>query len=210
MYALKDAGIARLNISLDTLKPELFSKITGSNAFDMVMQNIHLASDVFDEVTKINTVVLDINVDEVYDIYNHFKSNPKIVPRFLQLTYKGDDEFTDKHRLEVRRVEDILPVSKSTEIEVPYPEYTNPVAKYFKNSAGIFSIIPQKHNCIGRFCNKLWYINGEIFTCKMKNAGRFVVDENLAKNMSELLSSGCIKEQNMNGHRIKNSAKLRG
>ncbi len=38
--ALMDAGLHRINISLDTLKPDKFKKITGVDAFDRVWEGI--------------------------------------------------------------------------------------------------------------------------------------------------------------------------
>jgi len=62
-----DAGLNRLNISLDTLKKWKFEKITGSNRFEQVYDGIMQAvkCSVFRPV-KVNTVVMrGINDDEV-------------------------------------------------------------------------------------------------------------------------------------------------
>ena len=65
---LFDAGITHINISLDTLKPERFFKITGRDCFSMVWSGIKKAIGLFAQV-KINSVVMKgINDDEVVEL----------------------------------------------------------------------------------------------------------------------------------------------
>jgi len=66
MQSLKDAGLTRINISLDSLKPERFAKITGKDLFSEVKRTIDGALKVGLAPVKINTVLLDgINGDEL-------------------------------------------------------------------------------------------------------------------------------------------------
>jgi cyclic pyranopterin phosphate synthase len=55
---LKESNIAGINLSLDSLDPERYYRLTGVNRLDQVLQNLHelLAKDI---PVKINTVVLD-------------------------------------------------------------------------------------------------------------------------------------------------------
>ncbi len=55
---LKEAGLRRVNISLDTLKRERFSYITGVDAFHRVMKSIEKAKDAGLDPVKINTVII--------------------------------------------------------------------------------------------------------------------------------------------------------
>lgn len=65
---LKEAGLKRVNISLDTLREDRFCKITGYDQLDDVLSGIAAAHDAGLEPVKINTVVLKgINDDEVID-----------------------------------------------------------------------------------------------------------------------------------------------
>jgi cyclic pyranopterin phosphate synthase len=65
---LKEAGLKRVNVSLDTLKPERFLKITGRNKFSEVMAGIEEANRVGLQPVKINMVVLKgVNDDEILD-----------------------------------------------------------------------------------------------------------------------------------------------
>lgn len=65
---LKEAGLKRVNISLDTLKPKRFFEITGGNKFAEVLAGIEEANRVGLQPVKINMVVLKgINEDEILD-----------------------------------------------------------------------------------------------------------------------------------------------
>ncbi len=65
---LKEAGLKRVNISLDTLKRERFRQITGQDKLEAVLAGIEAAHKAGLEPVKINMVVLrDINDDEVVD-----------------------------------------------------------------------------------------------------------------------------------------------
>jgi len=63
--SLKRAGLTRVNISLDTLRSERFSQITGYNLLGRTLDGIRSAAETFDGV-KLNTVLLrGINDDEI-------------------------------------------------------------------------------------------------------------------------------------------------
>jgi len=65
---LKKAGLKRVNISLDTFKPDKFRYITGSDKFKDVMEGIEAAKRAGLTPVKINTVVMrGINEDELLD-----------------------------------------------------------------------------------------------------------------------------------------------
>ncbi|MFH0769639.1 MAG: GTP 3',8-cyclase MoaA [Chloroflexota bacterium] len=65
---LKEAGLKRVNVSLDTLKEDRFRRITGGDRLGDVLNGIEAATLAELEPVKINTVVLrGINDDEVID-----------------------------------------------------------------------------------------------------------------------------------------------
>jgi molybdenum cofactor biosynthesis protein A len=66
--ALRDAGLDAVNISLDTLIPERFARITRRNDHAAVMQGIEAALRAEFAQVKINVVVMrDVNDDELCD-----------------------------------------------------------------------------------------------------------------------------------------------
>ncbi|KAI4458268.1 molybdopterin cofactor synthesis protein a [Holotrichia oblita] len=68
LVALQRAGLDILNISLDTLKPDRYEKITRRKGFDKVMMGIDLALQLGYSPVKINCVVMKgFNDDEIND-----------------------------------------------------------------------------------------------------------------------------------------------
>lgn len=71
---LKQAGVTRLNISLDSLDPARFEQISGANRLDDVLVGIRTALDLGFEKLKLNTVVIrGVNDDEIFDFIDYFK-----------------------------------------------------------------------------------------------------------------------------------------
>ena len=86
---LKDAGVDRLNISLDSLDPDTFNKITRGGDPQKVLSGIKAAQKAGFDNIKINTVLLkDINDKEVYDFIKLTKDNAVHV-RFIELMPLG-------------------------------------------------------------------------------------------------------------------------
>ena len=67
--ALKQAGISRLNISLDSLRPERFSQIVRRDCLDQVLAGLMAAKEAGFAPIKINMVVMaGVNDDEIDDM----------------------------------------------------------------------------------------------------------------------------------------------
>jgi cyclic pyranopterin phosphate synthase len=82
---LFEAGVRRVNISLDTLKPERFKEITRNNLLYRVLEGIEASEKAGLNPIKINTVVLrGINDDEIEDLAGLTLQKPYHV-RFIEL-----------------------------------------------------------------------------------------------------------------------------
>ena len=65
---LFNAGVRRINVSIDTLDPAKFEKITRWGKLDKVLGGVDAAADAGHRI-KINAVVLkDVNDDEIHDM----------------------------------------------------------------------------------------------------------------------------------------------
>ena len=83
--SLFKAGVRRINISLDTLRPERFEKITGYDWLPRVLDGIRRAEQIGMHPIKINTVVMrGINDDEIEDLARLTLDKPYHV-RFIEL-----------------------------------------------------------------------------------------------------------------------------
>ncbi|MBQ8539206.1 MAG: GTP 3',8-cyclase MoaA [Ruminococcus sp.] len=88
--ALKQAGVSRINISLDTLKRDKFRDITGFDKLTDVMYGIKVAEKLGFEQLKINVVLMNnYNIDEISDFVELTK-NSSISVRFIELMPIGN------------------------------------------------------------------------------------------------------------------------
>ncbi|MGI8836348.1 MAG: GTP 3',8-cyclase MoaA [Pyrinomonadaceae bacterium] len=82
--ALKDAGMDRITISLDSLKPETFKQMTGVDVLDRVLAGIDAAKSAGLQPIKINAVIVrGHNEDEVAD-FAAFAREHDIKMRFIE------------------------------------------------------------------------------------------------------------------------------
>lgn len=102
---LKNAGVSRLNISLDTLQKEKFEHITRRDSFEDAMEGINAAvSAGFDKI-KINAVLIGgFNDDEIVSLAELTRKYPVDV-RFIELMPMYDSgDFTQSAYLPVDAV----------------------------------------------------------------------------------------------------------
>lgn len=82
---LKEAGLKRLNISMDSLREDRFAQITGGGQLKKILEGIDLALEVGLVPVKINTVLIrDVNDDEIDDFIALTKDRP-LECRFIEL-----------------------------------------------------------------------------------------------------------------------------
>ncbi len=91
---LKQAGVSRVNVSLDTLKADKFRYITRLGKLKTVLEGIEAAKEVGFDPVKINTVIMrGINDDEILDFAKMTYEEGCHV-RFIELMpFKGAAEF---------------------------------------------------------------------------------------------------------------------
>ena len=81
---LHRAGLSRVNVSLDTLRPERFAAITGRNALGSVLQGIDEAVRVGFTPVKVNCVLVrGVNDDEIVD-FAAFGRDRGVEVRFIE------------------------------------------------------------------------------------------------------------------------------
>jgi cyclic pyranopterin phosphate synthase len=83
-HRLKAAGLTAINVSLDTLQPERFKTLTGTNRLADVMAGIDAALDAGFVPLRINTVVMrHVNDDELSELVSLARTRPVCV-RFIE------------------------------------------------------------------------------------------------------------------------------
>ena len=88
--ALKAAGLGRINVSLDTLDAEKFTRITRRGGLGRVLEGLYAARDCGFSAVKINTVVeRGVNDDEILDLVEFSRKN-RFPIRFIEYMDVGN------------------------------------------------------------------------------------------------------------------------
>lgn len=88
--ALKDSGVDRVNISLNTLNRAKFNRITPIGSFDSVIKGLERVQELGYVNTKINTVLMkSINDDEI-DCFVDFIKKEDVTIRFIEYMPIGE------------------------------------------------------------------------------------------------------------------------
>jgi len=148
---LKDAGLKRINISLDSLKAETAMKISQKDIFSHVMDGIEEALKVGLGV-KINTVPLKgINSDEVLDLLEFAKSKNMRI-RFIE--YMENKHANDKLQgMSAQEIQDAI--SKKYPFKAVGRVASSPAHLFELEDGYRFGIIdPHKHDFC-EDCNRI-------------------------------------------------------
>ncbi len=153
---LKDAGLKRINISLDSLNAEKFKRITRSGELEKVLVGIQAAIDAGFERIKLNTVILkNRNDDEIIDLVQ-FAIDKNIDISFIEempLGVIGDHDLaevfysSDQIRADIEKTITLIPTAEST----------GGPSKYFKirdTDTRVGFISPHSHNFCEQ-CNRV-------------------------------------------------------
>jgi len=105
----RDAGLSSINISVDSLNPEIFHEITGHNRLNEVLEGIDKAIEVGFTKIKLNAVLLkDVNDDELADYLSYIKDKPVSV-RFIELMQTGENlDYFNKYHISIDVLKDKL------------------------------------------------------------------------------------------------------
>lgn len=129
---LKNAGLMRVNISLDTLNKLKFNNITRIGKLEDVLEGIEEAKKVGLKPIKLNTVLIGgFNEDEIEDFVEYTKNGIDV--RFIELMPIGQASSWTKYRFitnqkVLEKVRELKPV-ESKDLSSPATYYKLPDAK---------------------------------------------------------------------------------
>ena len=164
---LKDAGVQRINISLDSLDPERFRKITRTGNLESVISGIDKALSLDFKKLKINSVILkNRNHDEVIDLVN-FAIDRKIDISFIEEMPLG---IIDEHnRDEVYYSSDQIRTDLECSHElIPTAISTVGPSRYYKiigTETKVGFISPHSHNFCSQFNRVRLTAEGQLLLC---------------------------------------------
>ena len=163
---LKDAGVERINVSLDSLDPHTFKKMTRTGDINKVLDGIHSAIEVGFKKIKINTVLMkQMNEKELYDLVDY------AIKYYLDISFIEEMPLgnTDYNRQSTSvSNDDILLKLKEKYLLSKADVSTSGPAEYFhiKNTQTKVGLIsPHSHNFCEN-CNRVRVsCKGELFLC---------------------------------------------
>ena len=167
----KEAGIKSLNVSIDSLKPEIFNQISRRNFADKIISNINLLLDEGFKI-KLNVVLIKgINDSEIIDFIK-FTEHRNVEIRFIEfMPFDGNNWNWDKKV----SFDEIISISNkhfgTSQIE-SLPLEVNHTSKNFriKGYQGSFGIISTLTNPFCDSCNRIRLTaDGKIKNCLFSN-----------------------------------------
>lgn len=165
---LFEAGVRRINVSLDTLKPERFKEITGGDLLYRVLEGIDVSETVGMNPIKINTVVMrSINDDEIED-FAQLTLEKSYHIRFIELMPTQGHTMKNHHSLFVplREIVDRVKMIGNLQIETKTESFGPAELCSFPEAAGkVGFIAPLSRHFCGT-CNRLRLTaDGKLRTC---------------------------------------------
>ncbi|MCE9682847.1 GTP 3',8-cyclase MoaA [Halomonas alkalisoli] len=164
---LRDAGLKRLNISLDTLDAERFRQLTRTGDLARVLEGIRAARAAGFERIKLNAVVLKgRNDDEVVDLVDFARSEGLDIS-FIEEMPLGD--VSDHSRAETFcSSDDVQALIENRYPLIPTTESTLGPSRYFRMSdsdSRVGFISPHSHNFCST-CNRVRVtVEGRLLLC---------------------------------------------
>jgi cyclic pyranopterin phosphate synthase len=172
--ALRDAGLNRLTVSLDTLRADRFASIAGRPGhLDSVMAGIEAARGVGFKPLKINMVVIrGRNDDEIEAIAGRFRS-PDTVVRFIEYMDVGTTNRWNREEV-VPAAEILARLSKVHDLVPTEPAYRGETARRYRyaDGSGEIGFIASVSQPFCGDCSRLrMSADGKLFTCLFASAG---------------------------------------
>lgn len=192
--ALYDAGLRRLNISLDALD-ETFEQVNGRQIkANMILDQIEYAQSLGFDI-KVNMVVQKgMNEHQIIPMVRYFKER-QITLRFIEFMDVGNDNGWNFDKV-ITKQELIEQIKQEFEISQESPKYFGEVAKYYTHDNGAkLGFITSVSESFCSSCTRVRLSSdGKVFSCLFATSGfdlkRYirsgVTDEELRTTLIEL------------------------
>lgn len=192
-----DAGVHRLNISLDSLKKERSNSVTGVDKFEETLKGIRTAVKKGFAPVKVNAVVIKgFNDDEIED-FCEFAANENVIVRFIEFMPIGNSDKWGKESI-LTGDEILTKIAKFEPTLLSRDENTGPARNYKLNNGAVVGIITpiSRHFC--NECDKLRLTSdGKIRPCLLSDFEINLTDAIKAKDeklLRELINMSLISK----------------
>jgi cyclic pyranopterin phosphate synthase len=180
-HELKEAGLSRVNISVDSLNKERYKEISGVDSLDKVLAGIDAALKEGLTPVKLNVVMLDgINDGEIEDFIEFAKSKENLILQFIELMNfnRGDCGGFDINKLE----KDLEARSKTIITRRMHHR-----KKYCLEGAEIEIVKPMHNNEFCGHCNRLRITSdGFLKPCLLRNDNHIDIRGKRGKELEDL------------------------
>ena len=154
---IRDCGVRRINISLDSLKPEKFSRITGRDSFKEVWNGIQEAERLGFDPIKINVVAMrGVNDDEILDFARLTMERPYHIRFIEKMPVGGHNRWSVESFMPILEVYDristigdLTPILKRSSLDGPAQRYI------LDGARGEIGLIGALSNHFCSICNRL-------------------------------------------------------
>lgn len=177
---LKQAGLRRVNVSLDSLNPATYKKITGKDRLSDVLEGIDAAIASGLTPVKLNMVVLKgINDHEIDDFLAYVRGNRDLVLQLIELMNFNDcDYHGDLNGLETSLA------SRSKQIVTRRMHHRK---KYCLDGAEVEVVRPLHNTEFCAFCNRLRVTSdGKLKPCLLRTDNHVDIRGKSGKELEDL------------------------
>lgn len=183
---LKEAGLDRVNVSLDTLNPETYKKITSMDYLKEAKDGILKAVEVGLYPVKINMVIMkDINQNEIKDMFRFCKEHG-IILQLIELIESencDDDKFSADYHYPLDNLENKL---ADIADDVRERKFMQGRKKYYINDGEIEIVRPVDNSKFCANCSRLRITpDGKIKPCLLRNDNLVELITHIRNNESE-------------------------
>ncbi|MFC6859448.1 GTP 3',8-cyclase MoaA [Zunongwangia atlantica] len=192
---LKELGIKNINLSLDSITPETFKKVTRRDQFETVYGNlIKLIQEDFN--VKVNFIALDgQNTEDMIPILEDLTRHYPVSVRFLEeMPFNGGSKNFQTIKWNHKAIYNYI-ASYYPNIEKLSSEKTSTSVNYkIAGFEGSFGIIPSFTRNFCGSCNRLRITaTGDVITCLYASSDRNIRDILRAENSEENIKNEILK-----------------
>jgi cyclic pyranopterin phosphate synthase len=177
---LRQAGLRRVNVSIDSLDPGTYKKITGKDRLSEVLEGIDAAIATGLTPVKLNMVVLKgINDHEIDDFLAYVRGNRDLVLQLIELMNFNDcDYHGDLNGLEISLA------SRSKQIVTRRMHHRK---KYCLDGAEVEVVRPLHNTEFCAYCNRLRVTSdGKLKPCLLRTDNHVDIQGKSGKELEDL------------------------
>lgn len=183
---LKEAGLDRVNVSLDTLNPETYEFITTKDYLESAKKGILKSVEVGLYPVKINMVIMKgINEHEVKDMFKFCKENNMVLQliELIESENCDDDKFSAEYHYKLDMIEERL---ADIADDVKEREFMQGRKKYYINGGEIEVVKPVDNSKFCANCTRLRVTpDGKIKPCLLRNDNLVDIISHIRNNESD-------------------------